>query len=501
MKPCYACVEVREFPLQAMLRLRPEMRGKPVVILDGEPPFQQVCAISPGGYALNIELGMTKLDLELFPSAVVLPRAHAEEVAARGALLQCAAGFSPRIEELSSRHTFTCVIDIAGTETLFGSPQTLAKALMEKLHRLGLEPVIAMSSNFQTARYLARGHSAGEIVSVPSGMEARALSSLPLSVLDLTEELKDTFRSWGMSTLGDLASLHEPDLIARLGQSCKELRLLARGESTHLFVPIEESMQLEETMVLDSPVELLDSLLFVLGVMLDQLIARARGSILALASITLTLNLDNGTSHVRTVRPALPNNERPLWLKLIHLDLEAHPPLASVVSLQVNAEPGSTSNVQLGLFSPQVPESSRLDVTLARIRSIVGDNHVGRAVLKDSHRPDAFLMEPFTVPATATKEPAAQTRRVAQRQIRPPESVTVTLHQQQPKSFMFRSRRYLVEQAYGPWACSGDWWNPTLWSFEQWDLVARGKDSPSTLCCCLTHNLVENRWQIEALYD
>jgi protein ImuB len=116
-------------------------------------------------------------------------------------------------------------------------------------------------------------------------------------------------------------------------------------------------------MELDSPVELLDSLLFIMGVMLDQLIVRAQSRILALASITLHLDLEDGTSHTRTVRPALPNNDRKLWLKLIHLDLQAHPPQAAILGLSLSAQPGSTSKVQLGLFSPQVPEPMRLDVT------------------------------------------------------------------------------------------------------------------------------------------
>ena len=57
----------------------------------------------------------------------------------------------------------------------------------------------------------------------------------------------------------------------------------------HLFTAIDAGFTLEERMELDSPVELLDSLLFILGVMLDQLIVRAQSRILALATITLRL--------------------------------------------------------------------------------------------------------------------------------------------------------------------------------------------------------------------
>src|SRR5580704_15986523 len=114
---------------------------------------------------------------------------------------------------------------------------------------------------------------------------------------------------------------------------------------------------------------------------------------LALASLTITLTLEGCATHSRTVRPALPTNDRQLWLKLLHLDLEAHPPPAAILSLALMAEPGSTSKVQLGLFSPQLPEPMRLDVTLARIRAIVGEECVGRAVFADTHRPDSFRVE------------------------------------------------------------------------------------------------------------
>ena len=278
------------------------------------------------------------------------------------------------------------MIDIAGTETLFGSPDRLGETLLKKALALHIPASLAISNNVHTALCVARARHAGMRL-VPQGMEAAALASLPLSVLDLSLEHQETFSLWGITTLGALANLKETELITRLGQTGKELRLLARGESPHLFRPVETTLTLEERMELDSPVELLDSLLFIIGVMLDQLIVRAQGHILALAAITLHLDLDGGPPHTRAVRPALPNNERQLWLKLIHLDLQAHPPQAAILALTLTAQPGSTSKVQLGLFSPQVPEPMRLDVTLARIRSIVGEDCAGQAVLKDTHPP------------------------------------------------------------------------------------------------------------------
>jgi hypothetical protein len=168
---------------------------------------------------------------------------------------------------------------------------------------------------------------------ITPGEEATVLAPLPLSVLDLTDTQAETFGLWGINTLGMLAALPKKELIARMGQDGKRLRQLARGALPHLFQPVEQDFALEERMELDTPVELLDSLMFVVGVMLDQLILRAKARILALASVTITLSLDGGASHSRTVRPALPTTDKQLWIKLLHLDLEAHPPQASILAV------------------------------------------------------------------------------------------------------------------------------------------------------------------------
>jgi protein ImuB len=497
----YACLYLREFPAQALLRLRPELQGRPVVVMEGQPPLQKVCSLNAKARELGIVHGMTPVEVDTFSAVTVLPRSNKEETATKAVLLECAGAFSPRVEDCCEETAFLCAIDIAGTERLFGPAEAQAQKLLKRVGTLGMTACISASGNFHAAIALARGLSPRTAVQVVHrGEEAAALAPLPLSVLDLTEEQAETFSLWGIRTLGMLAALPEKELVARMGQAGKRLRQLARGECPHLFQPAEAAFTLEEQMELDSPVEILDSLLFVIGVMLHQLILRANDRVLALASVTVTLTLDGGAMHSRTVRPALPSNDKQLWIKLLHLDLEAHPPQVAILALTLTAEPGSTSKVQLGLFSPQLPEPARLDVTLARIRAIVGDEYAGRAVLRDAHGRDAFRMEPFVIPSTQPSDGIAVPLRAAVRQLRPSEAVFVTLQGARPKMFIFRERRYAVERAYGPWLAGGEWWGATLWGCEQWDLVARGNDG-DMLCCCLVQDLMLDRWQIAGLYD
>jgi protein ImuB len=497
----YACVCVKEFPAQALLRLRAELRDRPCVVLEGNPPLEQMCSLNRKARAMGLVRGMTKVEVETFPQVEVLTRSPDEEAAAKAVLLECAGGFSPHVEECSEEGVFLCAIDVAGTEKLFGPSGVLAQNILSQMSALGIAGCIAISSNFHAARTAAKGLTTRNPVQIiPAGEEAGSLAPLPLAVLGLTEEQAETFALWGIRTLGMLANLPEQELIARMGQAGKRVRQLARGERPHLFQPVEPEFTLTERMELDTPVELLDALLFVANMMLEQLIVRAGARVLALASVSITLKLEGGAPHTRMVRPALPTNDRQMWLKLLHLDLEAHLPQAAIVAVTLEAEPGRTSKVQLGLFSPQLPESSRLDVTLARIRAIVGEENVGRAVLKDTHEADGFEMEPFEVCSAQATEVSPTAVHPVQRRMRPGEAIVLMLEKEKPRTFTFREQRYTVERAYGPWLSSGEWWKSSLWGCEQWDVVARSLQG-TMLCCCVMRDVLRNEWRMVALYD
>ena len=505
----HLCVYAREFPVQALLRLRPELRKKAVVVMEGEAPFQQVCSFNHSARKLGVVTGMSRAEMDSFPSVTLLRRSTVEEQATRLALLESAGCFSPRIEDISGNNAFSCVLDIAGTERLFGPPQRITNLVKDALAALGIRASIAISSNFHTAVYLARGsYSNRSPIVVLAGAERQALADLPLAVLDISPEHAETFLQWGVTSLGMLAMLPEKDLIARLGQEGRRLRQLARGESSHLFLPIDPVFRLEEHVELDAPVEVLDSLLFGVSLMLDQLIARAAARILSLAVITSELGLDNNSLHIRVVRPALPTNEKQLWLKLLHLDWIAHPPPDGVKSMLLRAETGVVGKVQLGLFSPQLPESCHLDVTLAHIRAVVGEERVGGVELKDSHEPEGFRMKPFSViTSMPEKHPEPKLPAAVMRLFRPAEKITMTLRNCCPHIFYFRGIAYETEKSYGPWQAAGGWWTEGRWSIEEWDIIARLRDQTSVgqqgsqLLCCMTRDLICNQWLIQALYD
>src|SRR6266481_4307059 len=341
----YLCLHLRDFAAQTLVRLEPELRKRPVAILDGDPPLETVFALNQRARILGLESGMSRLQAESFEGVAVSGRVKQQEDSAFLIFMKSAERFSPRIEVLASPTESTSgaalILDASGSERLFGTPAQIAAALRLDVDAAGFEPGIATSCNAYAAVLAARGFP-GTTVIPPHNVSA-ILSPLPLSVLELDHEQEETFASWGIRTLGALAALPQKALIARIGQAGYRLQALARGEYQHLLVPVASPADavLSESTELEHAVDLLEPLLFVLSRMLEQIITRAAERALAIAYVETRLVLDCATrkEHRRVVRPALPECNHHTLLKLIQLDLEMHPPEASVIALHMHAQP------------------------------------------------------------------------------------------------------------------------------------------------------------------
>ena len=513
LKELYACVYLREFPVQAVLRLRPELGESTCVVMDGERPLERVCSLTTKARLMGLRSGMSRTDVESFAHVKVLKRSRTMEQAAREVLLECVGAFSPAVEEMcdESDSVFLCVMDIAGMEALFGPPEVLARRVLTQVRSLGMQARVVVSRNFHAAVCLAKAASVVKggtgrraIEVIREGDEARVLATLPVDVLPVMDAQREVFAAWGIETLGQLAALPRAELIARMGQDGGALQEMARGVRPHLFQPMVTELRLEERQELEFPLESLDSLMFGVAVMLEQLIVRAKARLVSLAEVTVRLEIEGGGTHARRVRPAQATNEKQFWVRLLHLEVQAHPPEAAVVAVTVEAEPGDRSKVQMGLFSPALPEAGRLDVTLAQLKAMVGEGNVGAAVLEDTHAREGFRVEGFRVPGDAAGEglriEEVVPERAALRCVRPAERVQVRMDAGRPKEFWFREQRVVVENAYGPWMASGDWWNDRLWKVEEWDVVGRVVGA-GMMCCSLTRDLCDGEWRVVGLYD
>lgn len=493
----YACIHVSDLPAEATLRLRQDLKSRPIAVLDGRAPQETVCSINQHARLCGVSLGMTRLEAEGIGDLLLLSRSQELEAAASAVILECATTFSPRIEEVSTLVSCAFVLDISGTERLFGPPEKLAKRLRISLNEVGFRASVAVSANFDTARLKAA--SGRGITIIPTDGEAKALANLSVSSLEMDAGALETFAKWGIRTLGELANLPETELVIRLGSKACAWGNLARGKAEHTFQPIEPTLSLEEFYEFETPVEQMDSLLFMGARMIDCLAARAVAHALSLASMAVCMKLDGGSTHETMIRPAIPTIDRKFLLKLLQLEFAAHPPQSAVIALALKAEAGQSSKLQLGLFVPQMPEPSRLDVTLARLKALVGDDRVGSPALNDTHHSGSFHMEDFAANRMVSKQPDPHTR-MALRRMRPPVPIRIVFHATKPAVFRDQVNRFEIAAAYGPWRTTGYWWSTDAWDAEEWDVLASNENGIS-FACLLIRDRKRHEWLLEAFYD
>jgi protein ImuB len=490
----FVCVYIPDFPVEAVVRVEPELRELAVAVVEGEPPMVNVVATNDRARSVGVESGLTQMQAEerLRVACVakqwqIRRRSPQQEQAATAALLDSVCAFSPRVEATAPD---TVIADIAGLEQLFGAPSKIARDLARRCADAGLEAHIAVAANPDAALHAARGYSG--ITLIAEGDEPERLGPLPLEVLvtprygkstaknekqkrvsDL--EMLDTFERWGVRTLRGLSLLPEVAVVERLGQAGLQWQRFSRGATRRELVLIEPPLQFEEAIELEYAVDLLEPLAFLLSRMLEQLCARLHSRAMATHELRLRLQLDpevtvdreglpierkcfdeaddsveqppsvelRATNHEsreffeRTIKLPVPMLDAKTFLKLLQLDLKANPPSAPVLKLWLRAEPVRPKFDQRGLFLPLTPEPQKLEITLARLSGIAGgQENVGSVEVLDTHRPDAFRMTRFAPPLPnyeQKNETKAQPRTMsALRRFRPPQPVSVMLIQDRP---------------------------------------------------------------------
>jgi len=518
----FACLFVPDFPVQAVVRLEPELRGKPVAILAGPPPLTKVFAVNREARNLGVEAGMTKVQAEAFKGIVCRWRSPSQEATGYAALLDCAWTISPRVEDGAKREekafSDTAVLDIAGCEKLFGSPHKIAHDLRRVASEVGFETNVAVAGSPLAAVCAAQGFAGVTII--PVGEEGLRIGSLSLEALRIPFEFIETLKRWGKKTCADFAALPEISIVERLGQEGLHWWRLARGADDQPLIAKEFPSNFEEHMDLDSPVELLEPLLFVLNRLLEQLCARLRMHILAIGEIKVTLTLERNDSrtkepifHIRTIRLPVPARDSKLLLKLLQLDLEKHPPSLPVTVVRMLAIPVKPPTQQLGLFLPLSPDPGRLEVTLARIQNTVGEKRVGVPVLLDTHSPNAFQQKRFVLPEMKEKHsPTAKRPTAAMRIYRPPLPATVEFQEGKPAFLGCEGARRRIMAFAGPWRTKGDWWSETKWARDEWDIKVRPlrqrvqsessrESEEETALYRVYKDLRAKRWFVEGIYD
>jgi protein ImuB len=204
-----------------------------------------------------------------------------------------------------------------------------------------------------------------------------------------------------------------------------------------------------------------------------------------------------------------------------------------IIAVALTAQPIRPASQQFGLFETALRNPHQLYETLARLTALLGNDRVGTPIKEETHRPDAFRMEPFewtlaadtaasttqslssspssqngekgNAPDTAATTP--QKSRVALRRFRPPTATSIFVSEHKHlEGEKIRGR--VVDQA-GPFLLSGNWWDEKSWAraeydmqLENGDLIRAHEDPPSQNASpARTYGVAGGTWKIDGIYD
>src|SRR2546429_7926997 len=139
---------------------------------------------------------------------------------------------------------------------------------------------------------------------------------------------------------------------------------------------------------------------------LEQLAIRLSTIYLVAKELTLRITFSNSRQdepavaekqgYERVFKIPQPTNDVDLLFRMLQTHLENFRSEDPIVAVALTAQPIRPASQQFGLFETTLRNPQQLYETLARLSALLGSDRVGSPIKEETHRPDAFRMEPFS---------------------------------------------------------------------------------------------------------
>lgn len=372
------------------------------IVLGGQPwTGGTVVDADPLARALGVRRGIPLGSAHrLAPEATFLDLAPDADRDAVEAACERLAAFSPGIagtSDVTDTAFGRLAVHADGLARLWGPEEVLVARIREALAAILPGPPRAGIAGTGFAATVAAAHAAegGPPVLVAPGDDQRFLAPFPARLLTRDPDIRARLARFGLRTIGSVSELPRSAVVARFGEEGARLHARARGEETERFRPRRAPERMALGLSLDSPVEGLEAVRFVLrrlsAALADQLAARGQAAGIVRLVVTCDLAFARrGTPRELRIEQRLPEPtaDAEAIERLLFARLEKTPPSAPVARLELEiAMVEAATGQQLPLFTPQAARDARLNWQLARLAIAFGADRVRRVEIADPEAP------------------------------------------------------------------------------------------------------------------
>jgi protein ImuB len=312
------------------------------------------------------------------------------------------------------------------------------------------------------------------------------------------QEILTILHKWGIHTLGQLAALDKEQLGARLGSEAIRMWERANGKSNRVLNLVRPPESFEESFEFENEIETAEPLLFMLRRFLEQFAIRLGAIYLVAKELALRITFTDKQIYERVFKIPQPTNDVDLLFRMLQTHLENFRSKHPIVAVALSAQPSKATRKQFGLFETTLRNPHQLSETLARLIAVLGADRVGTPVLQETHRPDAFRLEPFSWQVGAIDlnrpKPMKPKSRIALRRFRPAVSASVLLDADTPAHVRSTEIWGKILEQCGPYLISGNWWDEKSWARAEWDLEMENGE-------LVRVHESEGTWEMDGIYD
>ena len=315
------------------------------------------------------------------------------------------------------------------------------------------------------------------------------------------QETLTILHKWGIHTLGQLAALDKEQLGARLGPEAIRMWERANGAYNRVLKLVRPPESFEESFEFENEIETAEPLLFMLRRFLEQLALRLSSIYLVAKELTLQITFADKQIYERVFKIPQPTNDVGLLFRMLQTHLENFRSEHPIVAVALIAQPSKPAREQFEFFETTLRNPHQLSETLARLTALLGADRVGTPVLEETHRPDAFRLEPFTwaVESAVPSGESSHALRTAHatavlRRFRPAVAALVLLDADMPAHVRSPEIWGKIIEQRGLYLISGNWWDEKSWARGEWDLQLETGE----LVRC---HESDGTWKIDGIYD
>ena len=371
-----ACILFPHARVQIELARRPELSGRPIVIVErsGDRPNSRprvvdvLPALEPISSAVTLEQVLSQL-----PDAVIV---EADEPGYQREFEQALAALADVSDRVEPAELGVVYVGLDGLAEMHGSEAALFEALRTAASSITEPRIGAGAAKFPA--YAAACSRTRPGLTLVGADPARFLAPLPIGLLppDLAAaDLLDDLHRLGLHLLGDVAAQDGAALLDRFGREGRRVWELARGIDPRPLRPRADVESVSETLALPAAAASLDVLRVAVETLLARLCAQARMQGRRAGTAVLSCTLEDAPDWQRIwersvhfkggIGSGAESRRRAAQIIMQRLEHD-HPPAAVEVMTITLSEISGASGLQLSLFPDARVEREQRLLTVER---------------------------------------------------------------------------------------------------------------------------------------